>query len=160
MRATAVALAFFVLAITSCYSTTSAVAGDRRSGIFCLREGKSLRVFGFRRLDHQRTRVAFSDWFPNGQHMGIYGVAKARGSVWVLDEGLKSKDPGDLCRVMFSIAGKRGAEIWGDPENPCTNDGGYGTFVRHTRFGPSTYEKPVTNEFDDAENFFGHAGSC
>ncbi len=160
MRYRWVVLPSLLVAFAAPMTGSPAEVHGRTSGLFCLHDFYGRRTFAFRRTGSDSAWVAFSDWFPNGQHIGIFGPAKLKGLKWVFEERLESRDPADHCRVFIKFGDRRSVDVAGDAKAACKNEGGYGTYIRRTKFGPSNYEKPVTHEFDNAENFFGHAGAC
>ena len=129
-------------------------------GVYCINEKPGLQVFADKLLPNGDLSFGLSVWYPNGQHIGLFGVASRRGDHWEYIKDMAAADPEDRCKVSISSRRDGTPLLVGDAMARCRPDGGVGTQIDARQFPRSAYEGPVTNELSGSEFFFSHVGRC
>lgn len=130
-----------------------------KAGLYCLNHHPGLEVFAGKLLPSGDMAVGFSNWYPNGHHIGFFGTAARKGNHWEYVNHMDASDPADRCKVYIRSGPDGVPFIVGDRTAKCQTQGGIGTEMGPVEFPPSAYEGPVTTELADSEIFF-NSGKC
>ena len=148
-----------VMAASSAFGADRESSPITKTGVYCVNQKRGLTVFADKLLPNGDLAVGFSDWYPNGHHIGFFGTAVRKGNHWEYTSDMDARDPADHCKAYIRSRPDGTPFIAGDALAKCQASGDVGTEIRSIGFHPSAYEGPVTNELADSETFF-NAGKC
>ena len=144
--------------ISFCFCSV-ADASARYSAKFCIRDHRSYRWFDALQLGPSRMKFGLAIFTEH--LMLVTGVADRIGMDSWRYIYVDPLDPSALCEVNFRlVADKRTVEFWGNPDAPCTDNGGVGTEVGHEYFSARSYKGRVTDQLKNDSQFFEKGGSC
>lgn len=111
-------------------------------------------------MPNKDLQFGFSHWYPNGQFIGLFGIAHHNGDHWDYQTDLDADDLADRCKVLVGFRPNGAPYLIGDKTAMCGRQGGAETEIGSVEFPPKSYEGQISSELKDAEFFFNNAGKC